>query len=148
MNGENGLSIVDDLLRTSIGGEQPALRWIKYDKYDSPSMQFAKAAREKGASAAISEFRPALMRGDISENTINSTGYQLLYSKKLSDSIRIFQLNVELHPESANGYDSLGEAYMNDGEKDLAIQNYKKSLDLNPKNSNATATLKKLQENP
>jgi CubicO group peptidase (beta-lactamase class C family) len=147
MNGENGLSLTSALARISIGGDQPALRWIKYDTYDSPSMQFAKAVREKGATAAINEFRPALMRGDISENSINSAGYQLLSAKKLPDSIRIFQLNVELHPESSDVYDSLGEAYMNTGEKELAIQNYKKSLDLDPKNTNATAMLKKLQEN-
>jgi len=147
MDGENGLSIASEFLRTAIGGEQPALRWIKYDSYDSPAMQFAKAAREKGAAVAINEFRQALMRGDISESSINSTAYQLLGSKKLPESIRIFQLNVELHPESSNAYDSLGEAYMNNGDKELAIQSYKKSLDLDSKNTNATAMLKKLQEN-
>jgi CubicO group peptidase (beta-lactamase class C family) len=147
MDGENGLSIVNALLHTAIGGDQPALRWIKYDSYDSSAMQFAKATREKGATAAINEFRPALIRGDISENAINATGYQLLSAKKLPESIRILQLNAELHPESSNVYDSLGEAYMDNGDKELAIQNYQKSLDLDPKNSNAAAMLKKLQEN-
>ncbi|MGB2632484.1 MAG: hypothetical protein WAM58_00980 [Candidatus Acidiferrum sp.] len=147
LDGENGLSIIADLLQTAIGGQQPALGWVKYDRYDSPSMLFAKTAREKGATEAINRFRPELMRGDISENSINSAGYQLFAAKKLQDSIRIFQLNVELHPLSWNVYDSLGEAYMNDGEKVLAIQNYKKSLELNPKNSNATEMLKKLQAN-
>ena len=146
-DGENGLSIVPDLVSVALGGDQPALQWIKYDRYDSPSMHFAKDAREKGAAAAVTEFRPALMRGDISENSINSTGYQLFWSKKLPDAIRIFQLNVELHPQSSNVYDSLGEAYMKNGDKDLAVQNYKKSLELDPKNSNAVAMLKKLQEN-
>jgi CubicO group peptidase (beta-lactamase class C family) len=147
LNGENGLSIVDDVLQTAIGGEQPALRWLRYERYDSPAMQFAKSAREKGATEAIAAFRPALMRGDISENAINSTGYQLMFAKKMPDSIRIFQFNVELHPDSWNVYDSLGEAYMNDGDKELAIQNYKKSVELNPKNTNGADTLKKLQEN-
>ena len=133
-------------MRTAIGGEQPALRWIKYDSYDSPAMQFANVAREKGATAAITEFQLALMRGDISEKSINATGYQLLSLKKYPDSIWIFQLNVELHPESWNVYDSLGEAYMDNGEKELAIQNYTKSLDLNPKNTGASEALKKLQE--
>jgi len=146
MDGENGLSITSEVLRTAIGGEQPALRWIKYDSYDSPAMQFANVAREKGATAAITEFQLALMRGDISEKSINATGYQLLSLKKYPDSIRIFQLNVELHPESWNVYDSLGEAYMDNGEKELAIQNYTKSLDLNPKNTGASEALKKLQE--
>ena len=147
LDGENGLSIVPDLVSVALGGDQPALQWIRYDRYDSPSMLFAKVAREKGAAAAVGEFRPALMRGDISENSINSTGYQLFWSKKLPDAIRIFQLNVELHPQSSNAYDSLGEAYMKNEDKDLAVQSYKKSLELDPKNSNAVAMLKKLQEN-
>jgi CubicO group peptidase (beta-lactamase class C family) len=147
MNGESGLSIIGDVLQTAIGGDMPALRWLKYERYDSPAMQFAKAAREKGAAEAITEYRPALMRGDVSESAINSTGYQLLSAKKMPDSIRVFQLNVELHPDSWNVYDSLGEAYMDNGDKEMAIQNYKKSVDLNPKNTNGAETLKKLQQN-
>jgi CubicO group peptidase (beta-lactamase class C family) len=147
MNGENGLSILGPLLQTAVGGEQPALHWIKYDSYDSPAMQFAKMAREKGATEAINAFRPALTRGDISEDAINSTGYQLLSVNKPSEAIRVFQLNVELHPQSWNVYDSLGEAFMKNGDKAAAIQNYTKSLDLNPKNANATEMLKKLQRN-
>jgi CubicO group peptidase (beta-lactamase class C family) len=147
MDGENGLSIIGELLRTAIGGEQPAIGWIKYDRFDSPSMQFAKVARERGAVEAITQFRPALMRGDISESSVNTIGYQFLQAKQFPDSVRMFQLNVELHSESWNVYDSLGEAYMNSGNKELAIQNYKKSLELNSKNSNGAETLKKLQAN-
>jgi Flp pilus assembly protein TadD len=66
---------------------------------------------------------------------------------KPSEAIRVFQLNVELHPQSWNVYDSLGEAFMKNGDKAAAIQNYTKSLDLNPKNANATEMLKKLQRN-
>ncbi|HTZ33209.1 MAG TPA: serine hydrolase [Methylomirabilota bacterium] len=145
-NSENGLSIAGEVVRTAVGGEQPALRWVKYDSYNSPAMQFAKAVREQGAPAAISQFRPALVRGDISEDSINSSGYRLLSQKKIADAILIFQLNVELYPKSSNAYDSLGEAYMNNNEKDLAIQNYQKSLELNPKNQNAVDMLKKIQQ--
>ena len=145
-NGENGLAIASEVVREAIGGEQPAFHWIKYDSYDSPAMRFAKAVREKGPAAAIAEFHPALLRGDISENSINGTGYQLLSMKKMTEAIRIFQLNVELHPESWNVYDSLGEAYRDSGDKELAVQNYQKSLELNPKNSSAADMLKKLGE--
>src|SRR5215472_16791245 len=102
MNGQNGLSIMSDLLQTSVGGEQPALRWIKYDHYDSPSMQFAKAAREKGATAAINEFHPALLRGDISEDSINNVGYQLMSAHKPHDALQVFELNGQLPPDSWN----------------------------------------------
>ncbi len=54
------------------------------------------------------------------------------------------QLNVEAYPKSSNVYDSLGEAYMDEGEKPLAIANYQKSLELNPKNHGAVLMLKKL----
>jgi CubicO group peptidase (beta-lactamase class C family) len=146
-NGENGLSIAEEIVERAIGGEQPAFGWIKYDTYSSPAILFAKAARKQGARATIAEFRPALMRGDISEDSINSIGYQLLGQKKPEDALRIFQLNVMLHPDSWNAYDSLGEAYMNHGDKELAIQNYQRSLELNPKNTGAEKMLKKLREN-
>ena len=40
--------------------------------------------------------------------------------------------------------DSLGEAYMTAGETELAIQNYAKSLELNPENTNAVRQLMRL----
>jgi hypothetical protein len=78
------------------------------------------------------------------EKELNNLGYQLLRAKKFKDAIRIFQLNVEAYPQSSNVYDSLGEAYMDDGQKELAIANYKKSLELNPKNVNGAKMLEKL----
>jgi Flp pilus assembly protein TadD len=71
-------------------------------------------------------------------------GYQLIRTKQFKEAIRIFQLNVEAYQQSGNVYDSLGEAYMDDGDKPQAIANYHKSLQLNPKNSNAVKMLQKL----
>jgi cytochrome c-type biogenesis protein CcmH/NrfG len=53
--------------------------------------------------------------------------------------------NVELYPQSANVYDSLGEAYMKNGDKELAIENYQRALELNPANTNAVEMLKRLR---
>ena len=55
-------------------------------------------------------------------------------------------MNAELYPNSANVYDSLGEAYMNSDDNKNAIKNYKKSLELNPNNDNAREMLKKLEK--
>ncbi len=52
-------------------------------------------------------------------------------------AIEIFKVNVDSHPESANVYDSLAEAYMNDGDIDLAIKYYKKTLEMIPKDRKA-----------
>jgi hypothetical protein len=78
------------------------------------------------------------------ERELNGLGYRLLRNKQVKEAIRIFQLNVDAYPESSNVYDSLGEGYMNDGNKPLAIVNYQKSLDLNPKNRGAVLMLQKL----
>jgi CubicO group peptidase (beta-lactamase class C family) len=80
----------------------------------------------------------------VSEDRLNLLGYGLLQQKKVAEAIAVFKVNVELYPQSWNAYDSLGEAYMVNGEKEMAITNYKKSLELNPKNQNGIAMLKKL----
>jgi len=79
------------------------------------------------------------------ESQLNSLGYQLLQSGKTKDAIEIFKLNITAYPNSSNVYDSMGEAYMVDGNKELAITNFKKSLELNPGNKNAVEMLEKLQ---
>ncbi|HEY4617190.1 MAG TPA: tetratricopeptide repeat protein [Flavobacterium sp.] len=55
-------------------------------------------------------------------------------------------MNTFAYPNSANVFDSLGEAYMNKGDKTLAIKNYEKSLELNPNNGNAKDMLTELRK--
>jgi CubicO group peptidase (beta-lactamase class C family) len=143
-NSDHGLAIAPAILRDAIGSDHLAFRWLKYDSVDSDGFRFAKTAHDQGAEAAIRQFDAPLKSGRIAEDSINSLGYRLLRSKRSADAIRIFKLNVDLHPRSANVFDSLAEAYMNAGDNPLAIQFYKKSLALNPKNSNAADQLKKL----
>jgi hypothetical protein len=78
------------------------------------------------------------------ENELNNLGYQLIRANKFKEATRIFQLNVEAYPQSSNAYDSLAEAYMDDGDKVEAVANYRKSLALNPKNRNGAKMLEKL----
>jgi len=80
----------------------------------------------------------------VSQGRLNGLGYGFLRAKKLPEALAYFKLNVEFYPNESNVYDSLGEAYMAQGEKELAIANYKKSLELDPKNKNAVEMLKKL----
>lgn len=80
------------------------------------------------------------------ESDFNQIGYSLMGKKRLDDAIKIFELNVKLFPDSSNVYDSLGEAYFNKGEKAAALLNYKKSLELDPKNEGAREIIKKLEQ--
>lgn len=121
--------------------------------FDLPKMPLAavlfKTIQEKGIEAGIARYRDLKARQakvyDFSEPELNQLGYQLIQGKKLKEAIEIFKLNVEAYPQGFNTYDSLGEAYMNNGNKDLAIQNYKKSIELNPENTGAVAMLKRLE---
>lgn len=79
------------------------------------------------------------------EFEINAIGYQFLQAGNLEGAIEIFKVNVVLHPESGNVYDSLGEAYMNHGDTDQAIANYELSLSKDPGNGNAVDMLKRLR---
>jgi len=79
------------------------------------------------------------------EDGINSIAYDYLKKEDFIKAIEIFRINTKNFPESANTYDSLAEAYLKNGQKDLAIKNYKRSLELNPDNKNAIEMLNKLK---
>jgi glyoxylase-like metal-dependent hydrolase (beta-lactamase superfamily II) len=81
---------------------------------------------------------------NFAEDQLNILGYQLLDRNMVKEAIEIFKLNVEAYPESGNVYDSLAEAYMNDGNKKLAIKFYLKSLEKDSSNDNAIGMLKRL----
>jgi hypothetical protein len=103
-------------------------------KFDEAVEGYKKVKAEKPANVAVQE------------NRFNDLGYSLLAQKRFEDAIAVFRVNVELYPNSANAYDSLAEAYLAKGDKALAIANYKKALELNPKSENAAKMLKKLTE--
>lgn len=83
----------------------------------------------------------------LNEGEMNSAGYQFLHEGKLNEAITVLKLNTDAFPESSNAYDSLGEAYMIQGNKELAIKNYQRSVELNPQNTNGIEALKKLKGN-
>jgi len=121
--------------------------------YDQPKMSIVallhKTITEKGIEAGVAQYRDLKANQsatyDFAEPELNQLGYQLLRSGKRREAIEIFKLNVEAYPKAANTYDSLAEAYVAVNERDLAKQNYKKSLELNPTNANAVAALKTLE---
>jgi CubicO group peptidase (beta-lactamase class C family) len=82
------------------------------------------------------------------EQQLNDVGYQLLQSGRTAAAIEVFRLNTQVFPKSANVYDSLGEGYMAAGNKKLAIENYERSIALDPSNTNGIEMLKKLREKP
>jgi len=82
---------------------------------------------------------------DFSERSLNELGASLLAKGRHDDAIRIFQLNVQQNPNSSFAYSSLADAYAAAGQKDLAIQNYEKAVQLEPRNREAEQKLKALR---
>jgi CubicO group peptidase (beta-lactamase class C family) len=101
-----------------------------------------------GVAAAVAEYRRLeAEQGDrysFAEQELNQFGYDLLGAGRIPEAIAIFELNVEMFPESFNPYDSLAEAYAASGQVDLAVRNYARSLELNPENRNAVRQLARL----
>lgn len=80
------------------------------------------------------------------EDTLNNTGYILLRNSKLSEAVKVFALNAKENPQSANAFDSLGEGYFLIKDYALSLENYKKSLELNAENTNASNMINKIQD--
>jgi Predicted membrane protein len=87
---------------------------------------------------------PAIYDFD-NENQLTMYGYMMLWDGKVKDAIEIFKLIAQEFPHSANAYDSLGEAYLNDGQSDLSLTNYEKSLAMNPDNFNAEDQIERIK---
>ena len=78
------------------------------------------------------------------EQLLNAAGYRFMELGRENEAITVLRLNVELYPESANVYDSLGEILMRTGDREGAIENYTRSLALDPTNTNARRMLERL----
>jgi tetratricopeptide (TPR) repeat protein len=111
---------------------------------------FLDILETRGTDAAVAAIKEAHERDPdavlFREAKINQMGYLELQAGNIDRAIELFLLNVVAFPDSWNAYDSLGEAYARKGVKDLAIENYERSLGMNPENTNARAWLERLRQ--
>jgi hypothetical protein len=95
---------------------------------------------EDGIDAAATKFyeiKADTARYAFDEPEFNSLGYRLIREARIKEAVAVMKMMTEAFPESSNAWDSLGEAYRFDGDKENAIESYTKSLELNPDNGNA-----------
>jgi CubicO group peptidase (beta-lactamase class C family) len=115
-----------------------------------PLTYLRKNLREKGFDKAVEfvkkeqqinpEFKPT-------EDELNNWAYRMMSNNQQKEALEIFKLNVYLFPKSWNAYDSYGEILLNMGDKNKAIEMYKKSIDLNPNNENGKKILTEITSN-
>ena len=77
----------------------------------------------------------------IAESRFNRLGYTLMSQADHHGALAVFGLNRVLYPNSANVHDSYGEALLAVGRRDEAVTSYRRSLELNPENTNAERVL-------
>jgi tetratricopeptide (TPR) repeat protein len=130
-----------------------SLAWAEYDSIlkfedgEEKSHEYRTLVKEGNAWKIVSQIHVASESFNQGlEGALNSAGYLLLTSGKIKEAIELFTMNVRMFPKSWNAYDSLGEAHAVAGQKDLAIENYSKSLELNPNNLSGKAAMAKLKD--
>ena len=105
--------------------------------------------REGGLDAALAQYAKLKASQadlyDLGEAELNGFGYFLLSGKKVDEALRVFLLNVEDFPQSANAQDSLGEAYEIAGNAAEATKAYERALKLDPEFTHARDALRKLR---
>ncbi len=122
--------------------------WMQTKK--SAAAEIEKVIATSGIKAAVKGYHK--LKADpnneyhFGEQQFNNLGYRLLGNKKIKEAIAIFELNVAAYPDSGNAYDSLGEAYAIDGNREAALKSYRKSVQLDPDNGAGKAAIKRLEK--
>jgi CubicO group peptidase (beta-lactamase class C family) len=100
-----------------------------------------------GVAAAVGRWqalKESLAPGLPTPEHMNGTGYRYLRSHQLDKALRVFQLQVAVFPENANAHDSLGEAYLEMGQRDSGIACYRRALELDPSRQSSRQVLEGL----
>jgi tetratricopeptide (TPR) repeat protein len=123
---------------------------LRKAKLGSAAELFGKALAEDGIPAAEKKLKELLKKrpdGPVfDENDFNVLGYKFAGENRLEFALYVFEKNTRLYPDSWNAWDSLGETAAKAGRNEQAIANYRKSLELNPKNKNGQEMLKQLEK--
>lgn len=155
-NSNNGEKIFKDLLEKIIGDTYTPWKWEGYISYyliepasigvyiyDIIFFDSIDKAIETYKKIEDSPFKKNFI---FNEDELNSLGYQMIKENKLGNAIKLFKLNTEEYPKSANTYDSLGEAYFLNGDYDLSLKCYEKALELDPELENVTKMIEEISK--
>lgn len=146
------LIVLSNFGRAAEDVEERFRKIMKNESYDAPALPVGitlyKTLKENGAAGLEKDLKNILEKNDLRYNDmhLNKFGYELVQAGENDLALEVFKLNAKLFPDVPNVYDSLGEAYMNKGEKELAIENYKKVLEMRPQNENAKKMIEKLSK--
>ena len=132
---QGSLEAVATQLREALYGVPPAVQVLRQ------ALQKSDFRNALTTFTTVKKQHPEL---HLTEDYVNTWGYQVLRQGQPQHALELFKLNVGLFPKGWNAYDSLAETYEALGAQQPAIDNYRRSLSLNAKNENAVQHLQKL----
>jgi len=146
--------LLSNIRRAPLNTMTKGVLGILYDKpYDFPKKSAAysllDAINEKGTAKGIEHFN-SIKDDDkhyLHEDEMNIVSYKFLQSDRSEIAAEVLKLGIESFPKAFNLYDSYGEVLLTLGDTINAIKNYKKSVELNPKNDHGLNVLKGLEIN-
>jgi len=130
-----GLAIAKVLAPIAMGFEEDfGLRWLHYEPYDSDINTFFYTIAERPAEENVRLYHELRSKNSpaTDENLVNTIGYELLRNGVHDKALVFFELNTKAYPNSANVYDSMGEACETMGDMARAAACYQKALDVLP----------------
>ncbi|MFT5287932.1 MAG: hypothetical protein ACI8TQ_004120 [Planctomycetota bacterium] len=116
---------------------EPALR---------PALILARNILRRGIETGLAQLADTLSSlgdGEL-EREFNNLGYGLLSHRRVEEALLLLEFNTRAFPESGNTWDSLGEAHLQAGNRELAIGHYRKALEVDPTNTTSASILDEL----
>lgn len=133
------------------GGILAIIRGQKPEKPSLPAGQAVyRAFTEKGSGYVVEHFVELTKNfhpTDPKDLILNQVGYELLFSGDVNKALEAFRINTEMFPDVANVWDSYGEAWLEKGDREKAMEAYQKALEINPEFPTALEKVKELSEN-
>lgn len=118
-----------------IRGQSPALAALE---------EALDAGGYRNVAAIVEGIQHSHPQLNLTEDYVNRWGYRELEAGRVDQAIGLLQYNVETRPQSANAFDSLGEAYAVKGDREQALVNYRRSVELDPDNRHAINVIARL----
>ena len=148
----------DDALERALAEARPAAEAFAAARLEhrlaqarlvAKGLETAREQLAAGEGAVASATLDATVRGGLDagvldEQEVNMLGYEFLGEGQTGAAVAVLRVNTDTFPESANTWDSLGEAYAEDGQVEPAIESYRRSLELDPRNENARRRIEAL----
>lgn len=145
LNKKDRIMVIPEMFPDNTAGQFHYAKWNNAEEAVR-SLAGSSVANDSLTLANFIEAEELFPMIKVMELDVNDAGYALLEKGKITAAINLFKLNVRYFPNSWNCYDSLADAYMKAKEYPLALFNYKKSVEMNPKNEHGHDQIRKIQK--